>query len=155
MKVLAAQSCLALCDSMDCSPPGSSVHESFQALIWEWFAISFSRGYSWPRDWTWVSCTAGKFFPEQKLQFAFVFHCLQCRRLGFDPWVGKISWRRDSYPFQYSGLENSMDKEACQATVHGVAKSPTWLATFTLTCHFFITLDSGPWTLGSWTWTQG
>ena len=34
---------------------------------------------------------------------------LQCRRLGFDPWVGKIPWRRVrlSYPLQYSGLKNS------------------------------------------------
>jgi len=34
---------------------------------------------------------------------------LQCRRLGFDPWVGKIPWRREwLYPLQYSSLENSM-----------------------------------------------
>ena len=39
-----------LCDSMDCSPPGSSVHRILQARILEWVAISFSRGSSWPRD---------------------------------------------------------------------------------------------------------
>ena len=50
-----AQSCLTLCDSMDCSPPGSSTHEIFQARILEWVAISFSRRYSWPRDQTHVS----------------------------------------------------------------------------------------------------
>ena len=38
---------------------------------------------------------------------------------GFDPWVGKISWRRQGNPLQYSGLENSMDRGAWQATVHG------------------------------------
>ena len=38
-----AQSCLTLCDPMDCSPPGSSVHEIFQARVLEWLAISFSR----------------------------------------------------------------------------------------------------------------
>ena len=43
------------CDSMDCGPPDSSVHRIFQAGILEWVAISFSRGYSWPRGWTWVS----------------------------------------------------------------------------------------------------
>ena len=37
-------SCLTLCDSMDCSLPGSSVHGIFQARILEWVAISFSRG---------------------------------------------------------------------------------------------------------------
>jgi len=41
--VLVAQSCLTLCNSMDCSLPGSSVHRIFQARILEWVAISFSR----------------------------------------------------------------------------------------------------------------
>ena len=41
---------------MDCSPSGSSVHEILQARILEWVAISSSRGSSWPRDPTWVSC---------------------------------------------------------------------------------------------------
>ena len=49
---------------MDCSSPGSSVHEIFQAMILEWVAISFSRGSSQPRDGTQVSCTAGRFFTE-------------------------------------------------------------------------------------------
>jgi len=40
--VLVAQSCLTLCDLMDCSPPGYRVHEIFQARILEWVAISFS-----------------------------------------------------------------------------------------------------------------
>ena len=44
--VLAAQYCLTLCDPMDCSPPGSSVHGSLQARILEWVAIPFSRGSS-------------------------------------------------------------------------------------------------------------
>ena len=49
---------------MNCSPPGSSVHETFQARVLEWVAISFSRGSFQPRDWTWVSCTAGRFFTD-------------------------------------------------------------------------------------------
>ena len=60
--MLVTQLCLTLWDPMDCSPPGSSIHEIFQAGILEWVAISFSRGSSWPRDWTVVSCTAGRFF---------------------------------------------------------------------------------------------
>ena len=40
------QSCLTLCDQMDCSLPGSSVHGVIQARIMEWVAISFSRGSS-------------------------------------------------------------------------------------------------------------
>ena len=54
--------CLTLCDPMDSSPPGSSVHGIFQAWILEWVAISFSRGSSWPRDWTQVSRIAGRCF---------------------------------------------------------------------------------------------
>ena len=44
------QSCLTRCAPMDCSLPGSSVHGIFQARILEWFAISFSRRSSQPRD---------------------------------------------------------------------------------------------------------
>ena len=47
---------------MDCSPPVSSIHGILWAKILEWIAIPFSRGSSWPRDWTWVSCIAGRFF---------------------------------------------------------------------------------------------
>ena len=43
-------SCIQLCDPMDCSPLGSSVHGIFQAKILEWGAISSSRGSSPPRD---------------------------------------------------------------------------------------------------------
>ena len=53
------QLCLTLCDPMDCSLPGSSVHGSFQARILEWVAISFSIS-SRPRDWTQVSCIVGR-----------------------------------------------------------------------------------------------
>ena len=55
-----AQSCPTLCDPVDCSPPGSSVHGILQARILEWVAISFSRGSSRPRDRTQVSGIAGR-----------------------------------------------------------------------------------------------
>ena len=48
--MLVAQSCLALCNPMDCSSPGSSVHRILQARILEWVATSSSRGFSGPRD---------------------------------------------------------------------------------------------------------
>ena len=57
-----AQSCPTLCDPVDCSLPGSSVHGILQARILEWIAISFSRGSSPPRDWTLVSRIAGRCF---------------------------------------------------------------------------------------------
>ena len=50
-----AQLCLTLCDRIDCSVPGSSVHGIFQAIVLEWIAISFSGGSSKPRAWTRVS----------------------------------------------------------------------------------------------------
>ena len=56
---------LTLCDPMDCSPPGSSVYEIFQAGILEWVALSFSRESSPPRDQTLVSHIAGRFFTVQ------------------------------------------------------------------------------------------
>ena len=49
------QSCPNLCDPMDCSPSGSSVHGILQASILEWVATSFSRGSSQPRGRNWVS----------------------------------------------------------------------------------------------------
>ena len=63
VKVLViVQSRPTLCNSMDCSPPGSSIHRISQARILEWVAISSSRGSSWPGDQTQVSCIAGRFF---------------------------------------------------------------------------------------------
>ena len=50
------QLCLTLCDPMDCSLPGSSVHGIIPARILEWVAISSSRGSSQPRDRTHISC---------------------------------------------------------------------------------------------------
>ena len=65
VKVLVAQSCLTLCDPMNCSPPGSSVPGISQARILEWVAISSSRGPSQPRDWTQVSYIAGRWFKKK------------------------------------------------------------------------------------------
>ena len=52
VKVLVAQLCLTLCDPMDCSCPGSSVHVILQARILEWVAMPSSRGSSWLKDQT-------------------------------------------------------------------------------------------------------
>ena len=53
---LVTKSHLTLCDPLDCSPPGFSVHGIFQARILKWVAIFFSRESSWPRDQTHISC---------------------------------------------------------------------------------------------------
>ena len=62
MKSEVTQSCTTLCDPMDCSPPGSSIHGILQARILEWVSISFSRGSSQPRDRTQVSRIGGRRF---------------------------------------------------------------------------------------------
>ena len=54
------QSCLTLCNTMDCNLPDSYVHEILQARILEWVAMPSSRGFSWPRDQT--PTLAGRFF---------------------------------------------------------------------------------------------
>ena len=56
------QSCLTLCDPMDCSLPGSFLHGILQARVLEWVAISFSRGSSRPRGRALVSCIPGRHF---------------------------------------------------------------------------------------------
>ena len=53
---LVVQSCLSPCHPMDC------VHGILQPRILQWIAVPFSRGSSWLRDQTWVSCIAGRFF---------------------------------------------------------------------------------------------
>ena len=62
VSTLVAQSCLTLCDPMNCGLPGSSVHGMLQARILGWVAISFSRGSSRPRDGIQVSRIASKLF---------------------------------------------------------------------------------------------
>ena len=59
---VSSQSCSTLCNLMDCNPWSSSIHGILQARILQWGPILFSRGSSQPRDQTWVSHIAGKFF---------------------------------------------------------------------------------------------
>ena len=80
---LVTKLCPTLCDPMDCSLPGSSVHGVSQERILKWVALSFSRGSSWFRDWTCLSCigkwtaelTGKPFSPVnlfKKSKFAFI-----------------------------------------------------------------------------------
>ena len=59
--VVVTQSCPTLCDRVDCSLPGSFVHGILQARVLEWVAIPFSKGSSWPKNWTRVSWITGRF----------------------------------------------------------------------------------------------
>ena len=67
------QLCPTLCDPMDWSLPGSSVHRILQARILEWIDIPFSRGSPRPKDWTWVSYIAGRFFTVWATREAQIF----------------------------------------------------------------------------------
>ena len=181
---------------MDCSLPGSSVRGILQTRILEWVAISFSRGSSQPRDWTWVSCigrrilycwTTGEarvlllasstnrseillnihqfigHLPQQIIHFQLsTFLLLRIRVVWvhlylseyyrdqvraslvaqtekslpsmLETWVrflglGRSPGEGNGNPLWYSCLENSMDGGAWRPTVHGIAKSRTWLST--------------------------
>ena len=72
MCVQSLQLCLTLCDPIDCSPPGSSVHRILQARILEWVVMHSSRESSQPRDQSRVSCVsyiAGVFFTHEATTF--------------------------------------------------------------------------------------
>ena len=75
------------CKPMDCSLLDSSVHGISQARRLESVVISFSRGSSWPKDWTHVSCTAGRFFtaePPVKPKYWLTFTMYQALFLALD-----------------------------------------------------------------------
>ena len=82
---LVTKLCPTLVTPMGCSPPVFSVHGILQARILEWVAISFSRGSSRHRNWTWVSCTAGRFFPDWATEFNASLECFQRRSLILEP----------------------------------------------------------------------
>ena len=123
-----AQSCLTLCNPMDCSLPGSSIQGIFQARILEWVVISFSRRSPQPRDWTWVSRTVGRHFTlwairkvnsstkrvlkwdsgrwnnllrplHQKAGFLIILFC--CGHRGI--WENKEMWKQDRSIFLHTG----------------------------------------------------
>ena len=107
--VLVILSCLTLCDPMDCSPPGSSVHGILQARILERVAISSSRRSSQPRDRTQVSHIAGDSLlsePPGKSKKVFTTH--PCDSAGKESvcnareiWLWSLGWE--------DPLKNSMD----------------------------------------------
>ena len=70
---------LFFCDTVDCSPSGSSVHGISQARMLEWVAFSFSRGSSWPRDWACISCSASGFFTAEQPGIPVRWiNCIKC-----------------------------------------------------------------------------
>ena len=97
LKVLVTQLCPTLCNPLDCSRPYSSIHGILQARTLEWVAMPFPKGSSWPRDRTWVSHIAGRFFTIWARNLfisyldltglpAFYLAILQCKMLK-DVWA--------------------------------------------------------------------
>ena len=120
--VLVAQSCPALCNLMDCSPPGPSVHGILQARILEWVAIPFSGALSWPKDRSWVSCTASRFFTIWATWGAHVFQSLSCVRLFAIPWTAA---RQASLSFSISwSLRKLLSIELVMSSKHSSSVIP-------------------------------
>ena len=90
MKVLVAQSCLTLCNPMDCSLLGSSVYGILWVKILEWVAMPSSRGSSQPRDQTRVSCIADRLFTIWATREALWQSCI-CKFTG-KIWNILYSW---------------------------------------------------------------
>ena len=74
--VCVSESCPTPCNPMDSCLPDSSVHGILQAGILEWVAILFSRRSSWPRDCTWGSCLAGRFFTVKPPGKSYMYTCV-------------------------------------------------------------------------------
>ena len=73
-KKKATRFCLTLCDPMDGSLPGCSVHGILQARMLEWVAIPFSRASSQPRDWTQVSHIADSYHLNHQGNCPHILH---------------------------------------------------------------------------------
>ena len=108
-KVVHTQSYPTLWDPVDCSLPGSSVHGILQAEILEWVTISFSTGSSWPRDQTWVSCIAGRFFTIWAIREALTM------------WI-TTNWKLMGIPDHLTCLLRNLyaGQEATVRTRHGI-----------------------------------
>ena len=131
-KVKVVQSCLILYDHMDYSLPGSSGHEILQARILEWVAISFSSNSSeaLSKDQGIRSGPIpGNLHPFPKMGFPGGSDNKEstCNvgDLGSIPVCGRSLGGGNGNPFQDSCLENSMDRGAWRAIVHGVTESDT------------------------------
>ena len=114
-----SQSRQTLCDRMDCSLPGSSIHGIFQARVLEWGAIAFSTSDT--------SYLLSVCFPASKLPL-LLFSLLLFQPFGVS--TLKSLYCRSSEvwnPLQCSCLENPRDREAWWAAVYGVAQSRTQL----------------------------
>ena len=112
----AAQSCPTLGNPMDSNLLGSSVHGILQARIREWVAISFSRGFSQPRDRTSVSHIAGRRFTvwtTRQVLFAFkilpqIYSSMRSKNLCDKKWQKKKIWIENKIPHQNNFIKTKI-----------------------------------------------
>ena len=89
--MLVTQSCLTLCDPIDCSLPGFSVHGILQAGILKWVgSLDKSLYFCLLQQFL----TYSSFFPGGTSGKESACQCMRHKRGRFNPWVGKIPWRR-------------------------------------------------------------
>ena len=110
-------SCPPVCDPVDCGPPGSSVLGILQGRTLEGAAMASSRGASWPRDGTQVSCVADSLPLTHR--GGFIIHLIDRSLLQTLLLQALGSQNICVIPFRVK------DGEAWRATVHGVAKRQT------------------------------
>ena len=113
----------SICDAFVTFP------DLFKPFLYDWDPSCFIYDPSWD-NWN-SSLPYG--FPNSSAGKEPACQCRIHKRHKFDPWIGKIPWRRKWQPTPVSCLENSMDSGAWWATVHGVTKSQTWLSALTHT----------------------
>ena len=113
---------------MDCSPPGSSVHEISQARILEWVAIPFCRASSQPRDRTQVSCIAGKYsLPSESSGKPNSLYTV-CGSMSQAPLLRVRVWCWDRGPGERSeGFQQLLEEGGMKGTqVNGQHEGPRW-----------------------------
>ena len=119
-EVSVAQSCLTLCKPVNCSLPGSTVHRILQARILECVTIFFSRRSSWPRDQSWVSCIAGRFFIIWAISLLWLkvvpygFLSPEFNYCSLRPWAARAISLSDSEEMQGQG--RAIHLGICQKT---------------------------------------
>ena len=124
--MLVAQSCLTLCDPMDCSPQGSPVHGILQAIILEWVAVPFSKGSSWPRDGTGISCISRQ----------ILYHWATWEAPGPIVLYAKSF---QSSPILCDPVDHSLPGSSVHGTLQ--ARILEWVATPTKNFHFSLSLS--------------
>ena len=118
---LVTKSCLTLCNPMDHSLQGFSVHGILQARILEGVAISFSKRSSWPRDWTRVSYIAGRFCtdwamreaPKEDTQMATKHRESSQHHSFLDKQDSKPQWGDPLHQSEWPPLKNLQTINAC------------------------------------------